>query len=193
MSDATGSIQSLERLRQHAIAALVPFFLDGPTSDPRVAHLAVESLLDDYHAKTPKELQLSTQIVALNWAALACLRAAVAVRNLSVMDALRLQDSAIALDHASNKATKVLEARRKERAKNPKALKPVNTMWDEGVFQLAINQSLDKLNDANAKLAAYMATLVPPAPAAPAAPAAKLPFLFGEQMTPSVLARRARN
>ena len=70
-----------------------------------------------------------------------------------------------------------------------------NTQWDEGAFQLAINQALDAYNDASAKLAAYMATLEPVAPKAtpePVAPKTKLPFLSAEQMTPSVLARRAR-
>src|SRR5450432_247493 len=101
MSDATGSIQSPERLRRHAIASLVPFFLDSPQSDPTTARLAAEGMLDGYHATTPKELQLSTQIIALSWAAMACLRAAVATRNLVVADALRLQDDALALDRSS--------------------------------------------------------------------------------------------
>jgi hypothetical protein len=184
MSDASGSIHSPERLRQHAIAALVPFFVDGPTNSVKTARLAVEALLDDYQAGTPRELQLAAQIIALGWASMACLRAAVATRNLSVREALRLQDSAIALDRSSQKASKALQSRRKERAKNPKGLTAANTTWDEGVFQLAINQALDKLNDANARLASYLA---------PAAKPAKLAFQFGEQMTPSVLAKRARS
>ena len=70
-----------------------------------------------------------------------------------------------------------------------------NTKWDEGAFQLAINQALDAYNDASAKLAAYMATLEPAAPKTapePVAPKTKLPILSAEPMTPSVLARRAR-
>ena len=184
--------QSPERLRAQAIAALVPFFADGSTGDENTARLAAEGLLDEYQAGTPKELQLATQIVALGWAAMACLRTAVAAKNLSIEDILRLQDSAIALDRASQKATKALHARRKERAKHPHAMTLENTRWDEGVFQLTINQALEKLSDANAKLAAYMATLAPPAPVLPVALAPKLSFLFAEQMTPSVLSRRAR-
>lgn len=153
-----GPIQSSERLRAQAIAALVPFFIDGPSTDDTVARLTAEALLDDYSAVTPKELQLSTQIIALGWAAMACLRAAVAAIHLSTDDVLRLQDDAIALDRSSQKATKVLEARRKERTKNSHAMTPENTRWDEGVFQLVINQALEKLTDANAKLAAHMAT-----------------------------------
>ena len=78
-----GPIQSPERLRAHAVAALVPFLTDGPSSDPLAGRLAAEALLDDYSAATPKELQLSTQIIALGWAAVACLRAAVAAMHLS--------------------------------------------------------------------------------------------------------------
>jgi hypothetical protein len=61
-----------------------------------------------------------------------------------------------------------------------------NAKWDEGAFQLSINQALDKYNDANARLAAYMASLEP------AVPKAKLPILSAEPMTPAVLARRAQ-
>jgi hypothetical protein len=189
MSNAAASIQSPERLRKHAIASLVPFFVDSPDGDPTTARLAAEGMLDGYNATTPKELQLSTQIIALGWAAMACLRAAVAARNLSVADALRLQDHAIALDRSSQKATKALNARRKERAKKPESVTPENMRWDEGVFQLAINQALDHLMDANAKLATYMASHSP----GTAAPVKATPnFLSGGQMTPPVPARRAR-
>ena len=66
MSDS--SIQSPERLRAQAVAALVPFFIDGPNSDVKIARLAAEGLLDDYKAATPKELQLATQIIAGSFA-----------------------------------------------------------------------------------------------------------------------------
>jgi hypothetical protein len=186
-SGQSGAIQSPERLRAQAVAALVPFFVDGSVDDDKNAPVAAQALLDDYNAQTPKELQLSTQIIAFGWAAMACLRAAVAAKNLSLDDMLQLQDNAIALDRSSQKATKALEARRKERAKNPGAVTPENRTWDEGAFQLAINQALDKLMDANARLASYMGKLA-------AAPEKhKLPILSAEQMTPDVLARRARN
>jgi hypothetical protein len=191
MSSQTGSIHSPERLYAQAIAALVPFFADS-LSDEATAREAARGLLADYEAATPKELQLSAQIIALGWAALACLRAAVAAKHLSVSEVVRLQDSAIALDRASQKATRTLEARRKERARNPKAMTVENTSWDEGAFQLTMNQALEKLLDANAKLAAYLTpqptqSLQPTQPAKP-----KLPIMFAEPMTPSVLARRAR-
>jgi hypothetical protein len=188
MSDAAGSIQSPERLRRHAIASLVPFFIDGPASNPVTARLAAEAMLDSYAATTPKELQLSTQIVALGWAAMACLRAAVAAKDLSMDDVLRLQDHAIALDRSSQKATKALDARRKERAKKPKAMTSENMRWDEGAFQLTINQALDKLTDANAKLATYMASLsVTPAPAAE-----KPSLPWDDQGAPTMPPRRSR-
>jgi hypothetical protein len=188
MSDANGTIQSPDRLRRHAIANLVPFFVESPDSDPTTARLAAEEILNGYNATTPKELQLSTQIIALGWASMACLRAAVAAKNLSMEDILRLQDHAIALDRTSQKATKALDARRKERAKKTKAVTPENMRWDEGAFQLAINQALEKLTDANAKLAVYMASL-----STGEAPVdAKPQFLVGDQIKPSVPVRRAR-
>jgi len=187
MSQDADPMQSPQRLRAHAIATLVPFFADGSAGDEQNARVAAAGLLNDYNAATPKELQLSTQIIALGWAAMACLRTAVAAKNLSVAEKLRLQDTAIALDRSSQKSTRALAARRKERTKNPNALTRENTKWDEGVFQLTINQALEKLTDANAKLAADMATR-----AAPGVQTPKLPILFPEQMTPSVLPRRAR-
>jgi hypothetical protein len=185
MSDTAASTQSPERLHALAIAALVPFFVDGPTRDVKAARRVAEGLLTDYRAGTPKELQLATQIVALGWAALACLRAAAAVKDLSIDAMLDLQDDAILLNRLALKATKALAVRQKERAKNPRAMTLENTKWDEGAFQLAINQSLDKYNEANAQLAANMASLEP------VAPKTKLTILSAEQMTPIVLARRA--
>jgi hypothetical protein len=187
MNKQAAPIRPSERLRAQAIAALVPFFSDGSGTDETAARRAAEGLLDDYNAATPKELQLSTQIIALGWAAMACLRAAVAAKHVSMNDVLRLQDNAIALDRSSQKAAKALAARRKERAKNQKAMTAENTRWDEGVFQLTINQALEMLTNANAKLAAYMMTS-----AQTVVPVPKLPILFAEQMTPAVLARRAR-
>jgi hypothetical protein len=194
MSDTSGLIQSYERLRAQAIAALVPFFLGSPASDANTARAVAVGLLDEYKAATPKELQLATQIVALGWASLACLGAAAAVKNVSLEGMLDLQDVAIALNRSSLKATKALQARRKERAKNPAGMTAENTRWDEGAFQLVINQALDAFHEASAKLAAYMAALEPEAAKAaadPAAPKINLALLSAEPMTGSVLARRA--
>jgi hypothetical protein len=187
MTHISRSTQFPERLRNQAVAALVPFFIDGPRGNTETARLAAAAMLDDFDAATPKELQLSAEIIALAWAAIGCLRTAMAATNLPLDDVLRLQDHAIGLDQSSQKATRALEARRKERARNPAAMTPENTRWDEGAFQLAINQSMEKLADANARLAASMAT------PAPAERRPKPPFLFAERMTRSVLAHQAGN
>jgi hypothetical protein len=187
-SSAAPSGPSAGRLRDQAIAALVPFFIDGHAGNETTAHLVAEGLLDDYGPATPKELQLSAQIIALGWASLACVSASMVVKDQSLEEMLRLQGHALALDRMSQKSTKALEAQRKERARNPDAMTPESMAWDEGAFQLAINQALEKMNEANAKLAAFMATLKPAEPPAP-----KLGPLFGEPMTPAVLARRRRH
>jgi hypothetical protein len=180
------SLQSLARLRDRAIAALVPFFVPAGSNDETTARMVAMGVLDEYQAITPKELQLAAEIIAASWASLACLSAGMVVRDTSLDEMLRLQDYALKLDRSSQKATKLLEARRKERAKNPNGMPEQNTRWDEGAFQLAINQALEKLHEANANLAMFMAAL------APAEKKPKLSFLFSEPMTPSVLARRAR-
>jgi hypothetical protein len=190
MTDVSPSTQSpghpTERMRAQAIAALVPFFVGGRTCDEMAARVAAESMLDDYMAVTPKELQLSTQIIALGWASLACLSAATVVKDASLDEMLRLQDAALALHRSSQKATKALEARRKERTRNPRAVTPENARWDEGAFQLAINQAMEKMNDANARLASFMAA------SALGGQTPRLSFVTSEPMTPAVLARRRR-
>lgn len=190
MSDAIPAMQSTERLLSQAIATLVPFFMTGPTSNVQDAHLAAKGMLDSQNAVTPKELQLATQVIAFSMTVLACLGAAAASKNLSIDEMLDWQDSAIALNRQCTKDTKALEARQKERTKNPAALTLEKTRWDKGAFQLAIGRALEKMTKANAKVAVFIASF---APAVPVVPAPKLPFLSAEQMTPSVLARRARN
>ena len=64
-------------------------------------------------------------------------------------------------------------------------MSPENSRWDEGAFQLAINQALEKLQHANAKLAGFTAAQAEQKP--------KLSFLSVEPMTPAVLARRRRH
>jgi len=186
MSDVTPSIQSFERLLAHAIAALAPFFIDGAKGDMAVARGAVASLLDDYKPVTPRELQLAAQLVALSFASLACLGAASATRSESIDAMLDFQDAAIALNALSEKSSKALAASQKERVKNPRALTPEKTRWDEGAFQRILNKALEKHDEANAKVADYIATF------APVVKKTKLPILSAEPMTPSVLTRRAR-
>lgn len=176
-------LQSSPRLKQRAIAALMPFFLDGAGNDRKAAHLVINELLDDYQPATAKELQLAAQIIALTWAAVTCLRAGVGATNLSMREVLDLQNSAVALERSSQRTARDLVARQQGRAMHAHAMTPQVTEWDEGVFQLVINQALDKMNDARARLAAGSASLV-------LALDPKLAFLAAEKMARSVLARR---
>ncbi len=176
---------SQRHLRDEAVAALVPFFIDGAVGDELAARAVAEGLLDDYQAATPKELQLSAQIIALGWASLACVSASMAVKDQSLEEMLRLQGYAVALDRLSQKSTKALEARRKERARDPGGMAPENTLWDEGAFQSVIGQAAERMSEAKTKLAAFMAALLPSI-------TPKLSGLIGEPMTPAVLARRRR-
>ena len=194
MGDTAGSTLSLAHRYDQALAALVPFFLNDPNGDAAVAREAAKSVLDCYQAVTPKELQLATEVVAYGWASLACLSAGSAVKDVSIDEMLDWQDSAIKLNRLCMKSTKALEMRQKERTKNPKAMTPENTRWDEGAFQLGMNRALEKVMLAHSKLAAFMAAMAPVAPKpVPVEPKIKFPILFAEQMTPSVLARRARH
>ena len=161
MKDHLGPTQSLERLRAYAAAALAPFFTGTATGCVTTARLAAEGMLNDYQAATPNELQLSVEIIASSMATLACLSAASVAKHESIDEMLRLQRDALRLNRASDKATKVLQARRKQRATNPNAVAAAHTQWDEGLFQRAINQALDKTTAANARVEAYMASLKP--------------------------------
>nr|WP_294510219.1 hypothetical protein [uncultured Rhodopila sp.] len=177
------------RLREQTAAALAPFFMEGPGSDADIAGATATAaqLLEDYDPQTPKELQLAAQIVAFSFAALACLGAAATVRvqDLDVM--LDLQDSAIALDTLSEKSTKALEARRRERERAPDRMSAANTQWDNAAFQSAIGRALEKFLYASSKIPAVRE--MPEKPAVAEKPA-KLPILSAEPMTLSVLARR---
>jgi hypothetical protein len=192
MTDASRSTQfSPGQLRDLAIAALVPFFLDDRAGDPATAwvggRVMAEGLLDEYRAVTPEELQLSAQIIAFGWAALTCISASIVVKDRSPEDMLRLQGHAIALDRLSQKATKALEARRRDRGKNRAAMPPGSAHWDQAAFQLAINNATQKMSEANDKLRAFAAAAQPAS-----RPAPKPSPLLSEPMTSAVLTRRRR-
>jgi hypothetical protein len=176
------------RLREQTATALAPFFMNGADSDTDLAREAAASILDDYHPMTPKELQLSAQIVAFGFAALACLGAAATVRGQDLDVMLDLQDSAIALNTLAEKSTKALDARRRERERAPHLMSATNTDRDNAGFQAAIGRALEKLLYANSRMAA-----LPQAASVAAAPAVtpqKLPILSAERMTLSLLSRR---
>ncbi len=174
------------RLREQTAAALAPFFMDGAGTAADIANAtaAAAQMLEDYRPKTPKELQLAAQIVAFNFAVLACLGAAATVRSQDLDVMLDLQDSAIALDKLSDKSTRALEARQRERERAPERLTAANTQWDNAAFQSAIGRALEKFLYANSKV-----PVVREMPRVAEKPA-KLPILSAEPMTLSVLARR---
>ena len=96
------------------------------------ARVIAEGLLDDYKATTPKELQLSAQIIALGWASLVCVSASMVVKDQSLEEMLRLQGYALELDRLSRKATKGLEAEHKQRAKKSRRDAAGEHALDEG-------------------------------------------------------------
>lgn len=196
MGDTSSSTLTLARRYDQALAALVPFFLNYPNGDAAAAREAAKIRLDCHKAATPRELQLATELIAYGWAFLACLSAASSVKDTSIDEMLDWQDAAIAIERLSTKTTKALETLQKERTKNPKAMTVENTRWDEGAFQLGMNRALEKMMLAHTKIAAFKAAMAPcaakPVPVA-VVPKIKFPSLSAQQMTSSVLARRARH
>jgi hypothetical protein len=174
-------------LREQAAAALAPFFTTGADDDAAAVREAA-AMLDDYTPMTPKELQLAAQIVAYSFATLACLGAAAMVRTQDLDVMLDLQDSALAMNALSDKYTKALEARRRERERAPHTLSAANTEWDNAAFRKAIARAMEKLLYANTKLAALHEIAAKAAPPAPEPE--KLPVASAEPMTLSLLARR---
>ena len=179
----------LRRLRRHAVTALRPFFAGDAADSDSVMAATIERSLDDYQPKTPRELQLAAQTVGYTLASLACLRTGNVTQKVSLREMMDWHDLALKLNAVSVKYTRALQLRRRERKANPDALTQANTQWNEGEFQLAINQAQDRLSAANARFAACMPAL---APKPPAPPIPKLSFLMAEPMTPKVLARRIR-
>ena len=174
----------MQQYREQAVMALTPFFLAGMQGDRGLAQTAAGTMLDGYNPVTPREWQLSTQIIAYGLAALACLGSALTVKNLPVKELLDLQDAALALDRLAQKCTKDLETRRRERAKTPLAMTPQNTQWDDAGFKAAMSKALAKMQDAAAKMPQQVVT--PPRRKKP-----DLRIVSSEPMTSSVLARLA--
>jgi hypothetical protein len=176
------------RLREQTAAALAPFFMDGTGGNAGLASAAAAAMLGDYHPKTPKELQLAAQIVAFSFAALACLGAAASVGSQDLDMMLDLQDSAIALNTLSEKSSKALDARRRDRQRSPHSLSPNAMQWDNAGFQSAIGRALEKFLYANTKIPVLRPAELPPAPVKPKPE--KLPILSAEPMTLAILAKR---
>jgi len=172
----------LQHFRQRAALALAPFFLEATKGDGLLAQETAATLLDDYRPVTPKEIQLAAQIVACGFAALACLRSAMAAKNLAVKDVLALQDAALALDRSAQKATKSLETARKQRQGAAPAKPDSSANWDEAAFNDVMGKALAKMQLADAKIP----ELVPPTPIRKK-PGLRL--VASEPMTPHVLRR----
>ena len=122
MSEPSSSILSLSRRYDQALAALTPFFMADESADVASATAAAKSVLDCHAAATPQELQLATESVAYGMASLACLCAGAAVREDSIDEMMTWQNIAIKFTNQSLKIGRALDARQKERTKNPKAL-----------------------------------------------------------------------
>lgn len=175
---------SPDRLRDHAIAALMPFFLEGLTGGRKGAREKAASALDRYQPVTPRDLQLAAQVVAYDAAMMACLRMTeTLMQALSVRQAFDWQDVTIKWTKVSLKDLRALEARRKQREKYPDSGVPETAGWEEGAFQRVINQALEGFHTANEAFARLRPDL---------APEPKLTFLFAEPMTPAILAWRSR-
>jgi hypothetical protein len=153
---------ALSHFREQAAWALAPFFLEGTQGDEEKAQEAAGTMLDDYKPATPKELQLSAQIVAYGFASLACLRSVMAAKNLPIKDVLDLQDAALALDRFAQKSTKDLLARQRERVKAPHMLTPEKTRWDEAGFADAMSKAMAKMRLADSKIPELVTTVRKP-------------------------------
>lgn len=196
MADTVPSLQSAERLYARAIDALAPFF-SNMAADADSARSAAQNLLATYTFATPRELQLVTQVAALNCASVACMGAASVAARESLDAMLALQTTALALNTQSYECTKALDSVRRSRRRNPAGMKAEKILWDEGEFQLVINRALDKMNEASERIGRGQANTPPAAPAAlarkPVLQRTNFAILDAERMTPAVLARRARH
>ena len=175
------------RLREQTATVLAPFFMIEGQNDLGPARDAAAALLDEYKAMTPKDLQLAAQIVAFDFAVLACLGASMTVGKQDLDAMLDLQDSALALDRLSEKSTKALNARRRERAKAPHLMSRANTEWDNAGFQAAIGRAMEKMLYANSKMTGLLNAA--PTPQPPVEKPEKLPIRSAEPMTLTALAR----
>jgi hypothetical protein len=153
--------------REQAAQALAPFFGDAEEQ----AMQAARSTIDSYRPRTPRELQLVTQIVAYGFGSLACLRSAMATKRRPVKEILRLQDAALALDSAAQKFTRALNA-------SQSGNRAASAAWDDAAFRKAMDIALDKIQMAYGN--------------EPKRGRTELRIVSAEPMTSVVLARLAR-
>ena len=174
---------TLIECRERAAEALVPFLTTGTNGDEAVALEAAREAIDAYRPMTPREMQLTAQALALAFAALACLRSAVAGKNLPLKDVLGLQEMAIKLDKQADASTKALEAKRRERQRAPQALTAAAIAWDEATFKRTMTLARRQMEEADAKTPEFVPT--------PKPRRTSLKIGGGEPMTIDVLIRMA--
>jgi hypothetical protein len=194
----------LMHYRERAATALSAFMARALQGDAERAMKAARQAIDGYSPRTPREVQLSAQIVACGFAALACLRSAVAAKDLPVKTVLRLQNNAVQLDKHAAVCTKALEEKQRERQRAPQILTNDAVAWDAASFETTIGVAMANMLEADSHIADILTQMVPMFPkgqakatkpeAAPAAkpePATKLKFTMGMPMTADVLDFRA--
>lgn len=172
--------ENLTQYREQAAEALFPFLAAGVDWNESLGKAVAFEAIDGYGPKTPREVQLSAQIVACSFAAISCLRSAVSARNLSTDMVLQLQDAALKLDEEAARSTAALEAKQRARQRAPQVMTHDSIAWDHSTFNRTINRALKHMREADSK----MADMLPkPKPIKP-----KLRVVAAEPMTTAVLA-----
>jgi hypothetical protein len=169
--------------REQAANALYPFIAAGVAWNESLGRAVAYEAIDGYGPQTPREIQLSAQIVACSFAAIACLRSAMAAQNLSVAAILRLQEAALKLDDEAAKARVALETRQRERQRAPQGQTAGGIAWDDVAFNRTMNTALKRMREADSKIPEL---LPKPKPIVP-----KLRVVAAEPMTTSILATLA--
>lgn len=175
--------ESLMHYREQAANALYPFVASGVAWNESLGRAVAYEAIDGYGPKTPREVQLSAQIVACSFAAIACLRSAVVAKNLSVAAILRLQEAALKLDDEAAKATVALESKQRERQRAPQTVTSDSVAWDHTTFNRTMNVALKRMREADSKIAEILPK--------PKSITPKLRVVAAEPMTTAVLAALA--
>src|SRR4051812_5614669 len=175
--------ESLMHYREQAANALYPFVAAGVEWNESLGRAVAYEAIDGYGPKTPREVQLSAQIVACSFAAIACLRSAMVAKNLSVAAILRLQEAALKLDDEAAKATVALESKQRERQRAPQTVTSDSVSWDHTTFNRTMNVALKRMREADSKLAEILPK--------PKSTRPKLRVVGAEPMTTAVLAALA--
>jgi hypothetical protein len=172
--------ENLMQYREQAANALYPFIASGVDWDESLGKAVAFQAIDGYAPKTPREIQLSAQILACSFATICCVRSAMAAKNLSVEAVLNLQEAALALDEEAHRSTVALEAKQRERQRAPQVMTRDSVAWDHAAFNKTMNIALKRMRDADSKIADMLPKRTPAPPT--------LHVAGAEPMTTSVLA-----